>query len=352
MTPRRLFDLTIFGQLQSEVLEIRLAVLCPFVYRGFIGVAREQWSGQKETPLPNNLTERVKQWCPQYSLVWANRSTSGNQSTRDAWGSRQWAAVRHAFIRAAGVRSDVAIVSEHDEIPMPRLLARLPERDTIMATQHFYYYSGACKSAHDWARGLVLIGKTVLSEDSFMKARREWWWLPRSIDLSWHLSTFMTPKAVVNKIRHAQHTECNRSPYNKVLFQRKAQNQCIQFCGKERLSWTNSTNRDAFDQDAFPVQLCNFPLLAPSTWCGRYGKRGSYPTFPTPNLAPPLFGCTSTSKGAGAWLLGGCRGTLPHCQSSTTVASTSERASRKCRGVTHLGRNYSRDCCRHFDRLA
>ena len=221
--PRRLFDLTIFGQLETEVLAIRLAVLCPFVFRGFIGVSNVQWSGRKETALPVDLAAQVTQWCPSYQLVWARRLSS-NATQRDNFGGQQWAAVKRAFHEGGGRPSDLAVVSEHDEIPMPHLLSLALSAQvwapSIFNTQYFYYYRGGCKSRMVWVAGLLLQGSTLLASHSISTLRQNSIHRPKSytqlLDQSWHLSTFMGPRAVVNKVMHAQHQECNRKPFNKV----------------------------------------------------------------------------------------------------------------------------------------
>ena len=46
----RIWDLTIFGQEQSETLEVRLRTTCPYITgRGFIGVSEHMWRVQPST---------------------------------------------------------------------------------------------------------------------------------------------------------------------------------------------------------------------------------------------------------------------------------------------------------------
>lgn len=403
----RLFDLTIFGQLETEILAVRLAVLCPYVHRGFIGVSIATMSGSGRTPLPSNLAQRVAQWCPQYQLVWANHSVSDGNS----WGSRQWDAVKRAYASMGGNELDVGIVTEHDEIPMPQLLVRPPAEDALLDTQYFYYYRAECKSVRAWNLGLLLRGSSLLARGSLDGLRRSSraQGFPRVLDRSWHLSTFMGPREVVNKLRQAQHTECDRAPFSRVNFQRVAQAECLQFCGSERLVLVSTV-----DPLAYPPPLCQFPRLASAPWCelhrptprSRETWRAGEPSLPqdqppveqarpgeqlaaeqpaaarpSPRCASVLlerrtsksectlgltFGCADTSRGAHMWVAGGCRGFF-RCGVATdvlvrsVVTTASEPARLKC-GFPH--QDHRRSYCKcdptgrrqwlmqHYDRYA
>ena len=135
-------------------------------------------------------------------------------------------------------------------------------------SQYFYYYNGKCKARKAWRLGLVVTGRTVMHRN-LMKIRQAPLAFPPQFDKSWHFSTFMSPKAVVFKNVYAGHRECNRIPYNKVLYQRQAQLRCVHFCGSEKIDVTNWT-----DLHAYPAQICEYPHLAPDAWCARHHPRG------------------------------------------------------------------------------
>ena len=151
----RIWDLTIFGQEQSETLEVRLRTTCPYITgRGFIGVSEHMWrvtpstlaatnprSDTMRTNVDPDLAKKVGRWCAAYETVGEVEATGkpAKPRTTQWWGHLQWQAVIRAFAAQGGQPDDVAIFSEHDEIPMPSLLRALPTMQVdvlVLPTQY------------------------------------------------------------------------------------------------------------------------------------------------------------------------------------------------------------------------
>ena len=106
-----------------------------------------------------------------------------------------------------------------------------------------------------------------------------------SYNASWHLSTFMSPEQVLQKLRSAAHVECNREPFSSLHWQKAAQRRCAHFCNASHAgSDADSARAGARERsrprpigqplselpaDAYPPAICrrDYASFAPRAWC-------------------------------------------------------------------------------------
>ena len=257
--PRRVFDLIIFGQSASIVLNLRMTLLCDSIHRGFIAVA--DWSSTENASRSIDFSSGLDlSACPKYSLAvcqytpapcprsashCAKRSIAAH---RLALYEQQFECLREHF-KQEGTRRDLGIVTEHDEIPFPSLLQSAVHETRGLVTSLFFYYHVECMSTSRWDMGVIATGDDIIARPGALYLTRDT--ARRQPELayreqSWHFSTFMTPEEVVRKNAAASlHPECNRPPFTSVEWQREAQRKCVQFCGGERLRKTPASIRQS-----------------------------------------------------------------------------------------------------------
>ena len=124
----------------------------------------------------------------------------------DRW-HREWV-LRDALARPLpGLKladDDIFVLSDVDEIPDARTLARL--RDTGVASpvalaQDFYYYNLSCKAVYQWTMARVCPASTK----STMQAIRSGGSQVIVPSGGWHLSNFMPPDKIRNKYDNGGH---------------------------------------------------------------------------------------------------------------------------------------------------
>ena len=245
MPPPRVFDLIIFGQRDTFVLDARMGLLCDSIHRGFISIA--SWELRTAAGVLNFST------CPKYSVAECDPDVRTRQAPRGGALAKlriyeeQFECLRYNFKRFAR-RSDLGIVAEHDEIPFPSLLIDPTYETRGLVTNLFYYYHAGCLSTKPWDMGAIATGADIHDFKRPFHLLREWARKRGAVyrNQSWHFSTFFGPEDVVRKNAGASlHPECNRYPYTSVAWQREAQRKCVQFCGGEGLRKTPPNLRDA-----------------------------------------------------------------------------------------------------------
>ena len=85
-------------------------------------------------------------------------------------------------------------------------------------------------------------------------------------DRAWHLTTFLSPSAIVTKNRGSAHNCLHNSRNNtSPAWVRAAIGGCRHYCDGHQMEFTPEGLRDA---DAFPLALCDFAHMAPpADWC-------------------------------------------------------------------------------------
>jgi hypothetical protein len=92
---------------------------------------------------------------------------------------------------------------------------------------------------------------------------------------SWHMGTFMSAEHVIDKLRSAAHTECNRLPFNSLHWQRTAQRKCLHFCNT---SGARTIGRPISELPAaaYPPAICKREYAKRwrvEPWCAVHARR-------------------------------------------------------------------------------
>jgi hypothetical protein len=197
----RIFDCFTFHN-EWDLLRLRLAMLREAVDHVVIAEATTTFAGRPRTPV---LTpDRVKELGPNVHVVLVDDMPIGPDPWPREWHQRRSLARGLADLGASP--TDIALVTDVDEIPNPDLVARLPgmlEGSAVELTMRYLQYRVNLEIGRPWplARAAVIGAFTDPQE------LRERTGLPRIADGGWHLTYLGDEHRALSKLRDFSHQE-------------------------------------------------------------------------------------------------------------------------------------------------
>lgn len=196
----KVFDCCMFFS-ELDMLELRMNILDPVVDWFVVCEAEETHSGQ---PKPLNFLDnydRFRQWRNKIIYINAGELSNGQ---RNSWQRENYHRSKIAEGLFSAASQDIVIVGDCDEIPNSDVIGNLADSG-IQAAQlelDFHYYNFNHRVQEGWAIGAY---RAWIQPDP-NKIRTCNGYSPRRIlDAGWHLSYFLTPEKVIEKVDAFMH---------------------------------------------------------------------------------------------------------------------------------------------------
>jgi len=196
----KIYDCTIFFN-ELDMLEMRMNILDPVVDYFVVVEAEETHSGQ---PKRLNFLDNYARFTPwRHKIIYINAGPLSN-GQRNSWQREYYhrSCISQGITAANG--DDWIVVADVDEIPNPDALAAIrdSELQAVKLELGFYYYNFNHRVREGWAIGayrhwLTLDPNKIRTCDGYNPAQR--------LNAGWHLSYFMTPEQVVEKVDAFMH---------------------------------------------------------------------------------------------------------------------------------------------------
>lgn len=230
MTTPRVVDVFLFND-EFDMLRLRLNELKPYVSEFVVVEAPWTFSGLTK---PLYFKERAGEFSD-YPIT-ALSIEEGN-----------WSAVTNPWVREGHCRnfarkylldtcsdSDIIVLSDIDEIPDFRKLDLAEIKLPLFCEMEMFYYNFTCHFKHAPWKGTVMFNKNDLARRSLSQFRMDKFarhpTIP-TIRCGWHISYFMTPEKIADKLRDFSHQEYNNPNYNQLDY--------IKTCIKTKVSIFN-----------------------------------------------------------------------------------------------------------------
>lgn len=170
----KLFDAFVFGQRERSILNLRVDTTCGVADHIIISIGSTSHSGDAlpEPHLSPSSIRELRARCTRTPIHVVLVDTTPPRGTKH----RSWHALGMQMnalaikARQLGIEpSDLIVVSEHDEIPNPSLLASLAlsggfgsgPATAKLRTSYFYLYHAYCHGGQDWNAGFVANGAAL-----------------------------------------------------------------------------------------------------------------------------------------------------------------------------------------------
>jgi len=230
MSDPRIVDVVLFND-EFDMLELRLNELKPYVKEFVLVEANFTFSGLSK-PLHFQTRSAEFSQYPITVLTITDRVFPRHTSpwTREGF-CRNYA--RDYLLRTCS-DTDVIMLSDIDEIPDFRTLDLSQLILPVFCEMDMFYYNFTCHFANEPWKGTVIFNKQLLASRSLSQFRMDKYArAPRipTIRNGWHLSYFMTPQKIADKLRDFSHQEYNNTKYNKLNY--------IQSCIQSKISLFN-----------------------------------------------------------------------------------------------------------------
>ena len=174
----KIFDAFVFGQRERAILNVRIDTTCGLVDHTIISVGTSSHSSVAlaKPHLAKADIDALRARCPRTPLHVVRADTHMPPNVKK---NRSWLAVLVQMnalaikVRHLGLQpGDAVIVTEHDEIPSPWLLASLRAQGprgglgaapftAKLRTSLFYFYHAGCYGGHEWNAGFVANGAAL-----------------------------------------------------------------------------------------------------------------------------------------------------------------------------------------------
>lgn len=226
MSSKKLIDVVQFNG-ELNMLSGRLEYLGDLVDWFIIVEGNTSHSGlPKDLIYPRNL-DRYRAW--QDKIIYVPYSTGAIQMDMRVEGAA-WTIEKASRDQASHALSlfskeDYCLVSDLDEIPNKQTLKALVQNprghEALAFQQDLFYYNLKHRTASKWM-GPVLstVGHALALGLSNLREQR-WGSIPRVPGGGWHLSYWMTPEEMVQKLRQFAHQEFNKLPFTDPEFIRE-----------------------------------------------------------------------------------------------------------------------------------
>lgn len=240
---RRLFDTFLFCN-EVDMLELRLLEHDPAVDKFYIVEARKTFTN-KDKPLHFDLSkDRFTKWLPKIEYLVINDFPAAHGAWDRESFMRNYAL---KYIRDIASPDDYILSSDLDEIVSSDLLLSLKNSNLASPRtleMDLYYYNCDWKKKVKWRRATI---GPLSQTPSLQLLRDSTPNFPLIRNAGWHLSYFLTPEQIANKIASFSHTEYNSDRYKSIanileaietgrdLFSRGSGEDCIRATDKDKL---------------------------------------------------------------------------------------------------------------------
>ena len=230
-----ILDCSIFST-ELDLLEGRLTYLDEIVDYFIIVESDMTFSGQKrELVFPKNLARYKRFLNKIIYMPWTTQLTLKNidyKPTQMDLSTDHWALekeLRDSIMRGICLfrNQEFVLISDLDEIPSKdavrygiRLLRDNNAIPFLTFQQRFYYYNFKQRHAEDW-HGTMLgsVADIKRTNPTYIRTLRES--VPFIYNGGAHLSYWMTPEQISDKVKSFAHQELNKEPYTNVEYIRK-----------------------------------------------------------------------------------------------------------------------------------
>jgi len=220
MSKPRVVDVFLFND-EFDMLQLRLDELKPQVDEFVLVEASFTFSGLEK---PCLFQERAHEFA-NYPITALSVPNPGWPPTTSPWSREGYCRnYASAYLQKTCGDTDIIMLSDLDEIPDFRSLD-LPSLTlpTFLVMDMFYYNFNCYFEKERW-KGTVLFNKAALQRSSLVALRMDKYsQAPKfpTIQCGWHLSYFMTPQKIADKLRDFSHQEYNNDKYNQLDYIRE-----------------------------------------------------------------------------------------------------------------------------------
>lgn len=254
-----LYDIFLFNG-EIDMMKLRLKELFPYVNRFILVEAEFTFSGIKKELVYNKLRyDEFDNYAIFYFPIRIDEIENLNMNS--AWDRETFCRNRVGeYVLDMSFDNDIFMLSDIDEIPNLRLFDPHSHTYPISLIMYFYYYNFNFVNKSIWVGTVVFDGK-FLKSNTLQQIRNNRY-IYKKYDnyiAGWHLSYFMTPEKISEKIQAFSHQEFNKTEFINEENIRKRIEQGSDLFDRNNEVWINVNNDECLKNLILPENYQTIP---------------------------------------------------------------------------------------------